>query len=358
MKLSLCMIVKNEEAVLDRALSSVRAVCDEIVIVDTGSTDRTEEIAKRYTDHIFHFEWRDDFAAARNFAFLQATGDYLLWLDADDCLPPESAMKLLKFKEELPRILPDMVMCPYVTAFDKAGKPAYSYLRERILRREANFRFEGRVHECIAPRGKVINRDIVIHHLGSEKPRGRRNLEIYQRQLLEEGALSPRDMFYYGRELYYNRLYTEAIAVLEESLAQDGWYVNKIEACKVLASCHLERGDKKRALESLLKSFLYGEPRAGILCEIAKIYRSEKQLLEAAFWYESALRCRSHVSEGDFESAGDLTMTPLLELVCCYYDLGDRDRAIFWHKKSEECDAAHPSVVFNRKFFTGQGLLN
>ena len=82
--ISLCMIVKNEERTLARCLDSVAGITDEIVIVDTGSSDRTMEIAAQYTDRIFMYEWADDFAAARNFSFDQATQEYILWLDADD----------------------------------------------------------------------------------------------------------------------------------------------------------------------------------------------------------------------------------------------------------------------------------
>ena len=70
---SLCMIVKNEEAVLDRCLSSIADLMDEIIIVDTGSTDGTKEIAGRYTDRIYDFPWKNDFSAARNFSFSRAT---------------------------------------------------------------------------------------------------------------------------------------------------------------------------------------------------------------------------------------------------------------------------------------------
>ncbi|MGY5190505.1 UNVERIFIED_CONTAM: glycosyltransferase, partial [Bacillus amyloliquefaciens DSM 7 = ATCC 23350] len=81
---SLCVIVKNEEEVLAGCLDSVKVIADEMVIVDTGSTDRTKEIAARYTDKNYDFEWVDHFAAARNFAFSKAEMDYILWLAADD----------------------------------------------------------------------------------------------------------------------------------------------------------------------------------------------------------------------------------------------------------------------------------
>lgn len=91
--LSLCMIVKNEEDVLARCLESARAAADEIIIVDTGSSDQTRRIARQFTEKVYDFEWIDDFAAARNFSFSKATMDYCLWLDADDILRAEDCRR-------------------------------------------------------------------------------------------------------------------------------------------------------------------------------------------------------------------------------------------------------------------------
>ena len=76
--ISLCMIVKNEEEVIGRCLESVKDIVDEIIIVDTGSTDNTKKIVSKYTNKIYDFEWKDDFAAARNFSFSKATKDYMV----------------------------------------------------------------------------------------------------------------------------------------------------------------------------------------------------------------------------------------------------------------------------------------
>ena len=84
--ISLCMIVKNEEAYLARALKSVAGLVDEIIIVDTGSTDRTREIASGFTSKVCSFPWKDDFSDARNYSFSQASMDYCMWMDADDIL--------------------------------------------------------------------------------------------------------------------------------------------------------------------------------------------------------------------------------------------------------------------------------
>lgn len=163
-KISLCMIVKNEEDVIARCLDSVSRCVDEIIIADTGSSDRTKEICRDFTDKVFDFEWTDDFAAARNFSFSKATGDYLMWLDADDVVSSENIGLLKELKKTLAQKNPDVVMCKYVTSFDENGTPLFSFFRERLLKRTANFKWEGFIHECISPRGNIIYSDFTVHH--------------------------------------------------------------------------------------------------------------------------------------------------------------------------------------------------
>ncbi len=340
MLISLCMIVRDEEEVLSRCLDSAKGLYDELVIVDTGSRDGTKEIAGKYTDKVFSLPWTDDFSRARNEAFSHGAGDYLLWLDADDVV---EGAKFAPLRDFLGEEKPDMVFCPYLSG-------NLRYERERFVRREANFRFAGRVHEAIAPRGKVLRFPLEVRHLPSGKPRGRRNLDIYLKWAGEE-PLSPRDLFYYGRELSYHGLYTEAAAVLEKMLRGDGWYVNKIAACEVLSRCYEEMGEGEKAMQALFASFLFGEPRAFVLCAIGRLFLSQKRYREAAFWYEAARTCRDHTAEGDFEEPQCRTLTPLLQLVVCYWRLGERERALFCHKRAEELAPDHPSVAFNRRFF-------
>ena len=123
--ISLCMIVKNEEDVLARCLESAKPAVEEIILVDTGSTDRTKEIARSFTDKIYDFAWIDDFSAARNFSFSKASMDYCMWLDADDVLLPADREALLRLKETLSPSV-DVVMMKYHTEFDETGKPTFS----------------------------------------------------------------------------------------------------------------------------------------------------------------------------------------------------------------------------------------
>jgi len=99
--LSLCMIVKNEEITLNRCLSSCYKLFDEIIIIDTGSNDNTKNIAKKYTDKIFDFDWCDDFSKARNYGIEKCTSDYFMWLDADDIITEENLEKLFKLKKNI-----------------------------------------------------------------------------------------------------------------------------------------------------------------------------------------------------------------------------------------------------------------
>lgn len=340
MLISLCMIVRDEEAVLARCLDSVKGLADEIVIVDTGSADGTAELARRYTDNVFFFPWQDDFSLARNEAFSHASGEYLLWLDADDVVERTDFSALRAFLE---REMPDMVACFYLS-----GDLVYE--RERFLRRDKNYRFAGRVHEAIPPRGRVVHYPLSVRHMGRAKKNGRRNLDIYLKWA-EEEPLSPRDLFYFGRELFYHNLFTQAEAVLSEMLKGDGWYVNKIAACDILSRCREARGDREGALCALLKSLVYGEPRAFICCRIGAILKEQGAYAAAAFWYTSALSCRDHTAEGDFEEPACRSITPLLELVVCHWRLGDREKAREYHKRAEAVAPAHPSVLYNRRFF-------
>ena len=342
MRVTLSMIVRDEEAVLARCLDSAEGLADEIVIVDTGSCDGTPEIARKYTEHVYFEPWKDDFAHARNVSFAHATGDYVLWLDADDVIPPSGKRDFADLRRLLGQGY-DTVMCPYETG-------GLRYERERVVKRTNEAKWRGHVHECIPPFGKIAHAAFTVVHRPVKEKNGARNLEIY-RKWAESERLSGRDLFYYGRELFYHKLYTEAVAILEKMLAGEGWYVHKIEACKTLSACHSALGDGGKALSALFESFRYGEPRASVLCGIGAIFKEAGKYREAAYWYEAALSARDHTEEGDFEEPDCRTVIPTLELVWLYHVLGEPLKSLEYHEKSEAIAPDHPSVLFNRKFF-------
>ena len=349
--ISLCMIVKNEERHLARCLDSVAELVEEIIIVDTGSTDRTVEIASDYTAKVYTYPWKDDFSDARNYSFSKAAMDYCMWMDADDILEEKEKDKFLKLKQSLTPDT-DMVMMKYHTAFDEAGKPSFSYYRERWIRNGSQFRWSGAVHEVIPPSGKILYSDIGICHrkIGLGSPD--RNLKIYQKLLAEGKHLEPRQQYYYGRELYYHQEYKEAVSVFEEFLlSEEGWIENKIEACSICARCYEKLGQEESALLTLLRSMSFDLPRAELCCEIGKYFLEHGSFYHAIYWYETALKIpKNEYSEG-FVLPDCYDYIPLLQLCVCYDKLGDRQKAKEYNERAGVCKPYSKAYLYNKQYF-------
>lgn len=349
--ISLCMIVRNEAKNLSRCLDSVRDLVEEIVIVDTGSTDETKEIAARYTDRIFDFVWVDDFAAARNYAFSKATMDYCMWLDGDDVVELEDQKRFLSLKKSLsPQV--DMVMLRYHTAFDSFDKPAFTYYRERLVRRAAGFRWEGAVHEAIVPSGVVVYDETAVTHRKTGPGDPDRNLRIFRRLLEAKKELSPREQFYYARELTYHGEDREAARIFEAFLdSGQGWVENQLEACRNLAQCYFRLGQPEQAFIALLRSLRYGPPRAELCCEVGKFFFDRNDYRSAAFWYERALACQREDTSGGFIIPDCYDYLPCLQLCVCYYRMGDVERAEAYNELAGITKPADTAYLFNKQFF-------
>ena len=169
-RISLCMIVRNEEQNLADCLKPVAELFDEIVIVDTGSQDSTKEVARSFTPHVHDFPWTDDFSAARNESLRHATGDWIFWLDADDRVRPEHVERLRRLFAQLddrPRVLMMDTILPAVDATQ--DERFVTHLR--LFRRHPELRWEGRVHEQLQPEPQslgleLVFTDIQIEHVG------------------------------------------------------------------------------------------------------------------------------------------------------------------------------------------------
>lgn len=354
--ISLCMIVKNEEDVLERCLLCVRDLVDEIIIVDTGSTDKTREIAAKYTDKIYSFLWIDDFSAARNYAFSKATKEYCMWLDADDIITEDNQRLFLSLKQALPMDI-DIVMMRYNTAFDVNGMPSFWYFRERVIRNNYNYLWEGAVHEVITPIGNVMYSDIAISHQKLHAGDPDRNLNVYKKLISQGKVLSARELYYYARELYYHRLYENALKELQKFLTlKDAWIENKIEACLLIAHCYTKTGHDDDALEALFKSFGYDTPRAEICCEIGSYFISLQQFQIASFWYKTALHCDITLRKNGFIQADAYNFTPFIQLCVCHDKLGQYETAQKYNNLAGLYKPESPSYLYNKKYFEEMNL--
>lgn len=185
--LSLCMIVKNEEGRLAKCLMSAIPVVDEIVIVDTGSTDRTKEIAKTFGAKVYDFEWTDDFSEARNLSLAKATGNWILVLDADETISPldyDRLTKIVKNNADQPMAYSittrNYVKPTYVIGWtcndgqyadEEGGTGWYPSAKVRLFTNDSRIRFENPVHEFVEPSLKrngikIRESDIPVHHYG------------------------------------------------------------------------------------------------------------------------------------------------------------------------------------------------
>lgn len=192
-KLSLCMIVKNEAAHLGECLEAVRPAVDEIVVVDTGSVDGTQAVARRHQARVVEVSWQDDFSAARNESLRQAAHEYILWLDADDRVEPDELAKLSRLKAGFPL---SGTQAYFTTVRSELPNGEYSLCKQlRIFPKRADVIFENRVHEQILGRvlkAGIQTRDsgIVIRHLGyaaadSLAGKALRNARILEQELAE-----------------------------------------------------------------------------------------------------------------------------------------------------------------------------
>lgn len=351
MKLSLCMIVKNEEDTISRCLNSVKEAFDEIIIVDTGSTDRTKEIASHFTDKIYDFKWVDDFSKARNFSFSFATGDYIMWLDADDIMTHDNLQKLISLKEKLDGSI-DVVMANYLVAFDEENSPTFSYYRERIVKNNGKFVWVSPIHEVIKTSGNIVYSDFSIEHRKIHKNEKGRNLKIFNKMIENGTKLDTRQKYYYARELYYNDQYTKAIDILEEIIdLNDTWIEDRIGACEMLYLCYLKDKKTNKALESLFKSFKFDKPRAKICCLVANYFLDLKQFDTAIFWYTLAKESNYPHNFQGFVEKDYFDFIPYINLCVCYYNLGLYDKAREFNELAGKIKPNDKSYLSNKDFF-------
>ncbi len=348
--ISLCMIVKNEEIVLGRALESAKDFADEIIVVDTGSTDGTWEIAKQYTDKVFRFEWTDDFSAARNFSFSKAAMDYQMWLDADDVVPEESAAKIQKLKSTLDDAL-DIVTMKYYTHFDENNRPVYCLTRERLIKREKNYRWEDPVHECITIVGNILRTDIEIWHKKPDRTiSSDRNIKIYEALEKRGHNFTARQLFYYAIELKDHGLFEKAANYYERFLdTGKGWVEDIIAGCFSLAICYKASGKKEKILPILFKSFEYDSPRAEICSEIGYYYKDAGKYDIAYRWFDTAGNLQH------FDSAGFILLDywgyiPNIEACVCLSNMGDYKRAFEYNERAGSFKPGNAAVLHNRAF--------
>lgn len=328
--ISLCMIVKNEERILARCLDSLKGLMDEIIIVDTGSVDRTKEIAARYTDKIYDFEWVDDFSAARNFAFSKATQEYIYSADADEVLSEENRERFLQLKEAL---LPEIEIVQMKYGNQLQFGTVYNFdeeYRPKLFKRQREFVWEEAIHETVRLQPIVYDSDIVITHMPTASHAGR-DLQNFRKQIAGGKRLSVRLQEMYARELYL-------AGEKEDLLAAEGYFQQSVadsersedeikQACCIAAKAARLRGDMVAFLKYTSK-VLAQEGCSEICYDMGQFYESHADLEEAIIWYYNAVYETTpllSIAAGGRDS--------LEGLVRCYEQLGMQEQAAIYREE-------------------------
>lgn len=351
--LSLCMIAKNEEANLPRVLSSVQGVVDEIILVDTGSSDRTPEIASSFGAQVYHFTWCDDFAAARNEALKYAQGDWILVLDADDEMDKSD---LLRLKAVLSVTDATGFMLPIRSPLDPEGRNVLTNYLVRVFRNDPQICFRRRIHETVegvilSLGGKIVRLTTVsILHHGYKEVRkvaekiNERNFRILL-QALRENPKDPDILAYLGKVYFRQGKMGIARALFEKTLKlSQGTGFFALSAYLDLA---LMEEDIERALEYLKKV----EDMDPYLPDLWYVYGKVYQ--RAGYW-EEALKSFEKVYTVDVTKSISRMVFFRVDVVDLYVSLaqcaaivGDTEKHALYSQKALEYCPSDPGMLNN-----------
>ncbi len=323
-KLSLCIIAKptyEEEKLLDRCLQHVASVCDEICVTQAGerSNKKMSKTIKDYGGKESFYKWDNDFAAARNFNFSQATGDYILWLDCDDILKGIQYIK--KTIEKMEELKADIGVMNYLYDFDEYKRCTVKHLKTRIVKNDGCAKWEGKIHEDFmeqrALNGYMIE-DIEILHLPKGKhavESGKRNLAIAL-QTLKTAPEDPRSYWLVANAQWGENNNTEAAKNFLKFVDLSG-----SEEEKYLAYLNLASIEKKSdyALQALKIRPTY--PNAYF--KLAELLYEENKKDQAIGFTEIGLQLPKPESSIIVYNPMDYDYNPLMLLMRIHFDKGD-----------------------------------
>ncbi|BCN29610.1 glycosyltransferase [Anaeromicropila herbilytica] len=331
--ISACLIVKNEEALLGRCLECIKDIVDEIVIVDTGSKDRTKEIAAQYTNKIYDFEWVDDFSVARNYAFSKTSMDYIYTADADEIIDEENQKKFFDIKQNMIEDI-EIVQMKYTNQLHFGT--TYNYdteYRPKLFKRIRNFTWIDPIHETIQIEPIIYDSEIEIIHMPIES-HAERDFYSFHRILRKKSILSGRLHTMYAKELYISgedKDFLEAYEYFKRSLMDETKTMDELKQAQcVVARCTRLLGDHHEFFKACLKN-IANKASSEMSYEIGEYYYQQEDYLEAILWYYNAVH--EAESEMNIHYQGDYSLRRLSE---CYRRIGNIEEADAYEKLAKE----------------------
>lgn len=364
--ISLALIAKNEEKNINRLLDSVEGCFDEIILVDTGSTDKTVEIARARGCQVHLFDWVNDFSKARNYAFSKCSKDYIAWLDLDDVLSNKEGF--IQWKKSAMQFA-DYFLATYHYALNEKNEPVCSFVRERVFRRGVNPQWRYPIHEGVVLQpgwvpDRVPSTVWTVNHLRSADDIAAdksRNITIFETLKTSGENWDGRMQFYYGKELYEAQRPYEAFA--EFKLAFDRKDVeahDRILTCQYAGYAAQACGDQLKDEFSVDKRKFYDHAihyayeglkldanRAEFYVIIGDAYLKLGNVIAALPNYGAAKACinQKHTGspyEGAIYSFLDCYgQNPSLQMARIYFNIGKIAEA---EQEAKECFEKYGSV--------------
>ncbi len=308
--ISMACILRNEAHNIATLLQSVKGCFDEIVMVDTGSTDSSLEFLEKINEgiragskvweglpeiKIRHFDWVDDFSKARNYSFEQCTSDYIFWADLDDSL--SDAKAFIQWRDTVLHSAHYWVAL-YNYAFDAAGNPVCKFIRERVIKNNYGFKWEYFVHEgLLQTEGRKYWPQRAsswwINHRRSEEDRKQdfmRNINLFEAH--DYATLPPRMKYYYGKELVENGQPEKACNPLLDAM-KSGQLDLHDNLLAIQYAAHSARDSKAypQAVDILMNGLKIAINRAEYWCLLGDVYLAAGQANEALMAFGVALTC-------------------------------------------------------------------
>ncbi|WP_434303273.1 glycosyltransferase [Clostridium botulinum] len=331
--ISLCLIVKNEEKTLHKSLDSVKNIAQEIIVVDTGSIDRTKEIALNFTDKVYDFTWCNDFSRARNFSISKASNDWILVLDADEVVTDFDIRDIESFcSQDNKNVVGRLKRINEYE--DEQGIKRYIERVNRVFNKNF-FTYEGIIHEQIVSKnkGKYITKDInlVIDHIGYSKEvlnrtnKIQRNIELLKKAL-EKKFKDPYLHYQLGKSYFMGKDYDNAYISFKKAiyLVDDFNYEYAEDLVESYGYALIHLNLFKEALE-LIKYEKYYSNSPDFLFIIGLIYMNNNCFQKSA---ETFLRC-TEFKEGKIE--GITSYLPLYNIGVIFECLGFKQEALNYY---------------------------
>ena len=345
-RISVCMIVKNEEDILRRCLDSLRGIWDELIIVDTGSTDATKKIAAEYTDLVYDFAWTGSFSDARNFAFSKAQMEYIYSADADEVLDETNRARFLELKAAL---LPEIEIVQMKYGNQLSFGTVYNFdeeYRPKLFKRLRTFQWIEAIHETIQTKPVIFDSDIVITHM----PKGShtaRDLQAFERLIAKGEPLSSRLFEMYARELFVSGQeedFVRAADYFKEAAADENRTPDEIMVACCVAAAGARIGEDTVSFFKYAMKAVAMDGCSEICLELGRFYMGIGDYEEAAVWLYNAVHETAPIL--NIHAGGDTSLGLLAE---CYRIYGNEEQAQVYEQLKEEWILQNKNAVSSAK---------